>query len=139
MKAGDKHKTILVVDDDNDYCELTRLRLEGAGFEVLCACDGREALALLEKRYRPDLIIMDIDMPEKNGLTTLIELNVKGERLNPGEWQRPHVIVATGLEDGKIQAIMMNHRADDYLKKPYTAHELIKKVTRFIGDVSRDQ
>ena len=59
MKAGDKRKTILVVDDDNDYCELTRMRLEGAGFGVLCACDGREALVLLEKRcFGPAVILI---------------------------------------------------------------------------------
>lgn len=135
MKAGGKHKTVLVVDDDRDYCELTRMRLESAGFEVVCAVDGEEALALLEDKFRPDLIILDVAMHEKSGLTMLIELNVKGERMDPRERQRPPVIVATGLEDGKIQQIMMNHRADDYLKKPYSAEELIEKVTRLTSHV----
>ena len=121
-----------MVDDDPDYRELTRLKLEAAGYQVSLAKDGREALTLLEKDYQPDLLILDVNMPDQNGLTTVININVRLEQQQGEKRRRIPIIVATGLQSEKVQEIFMSKQVDDYIKKPYGADELIQKVRRLI-------
>lgn len=123
-------KEILVVDDDPDYVDLIRLRLETSGYQVSCVSNGLEALNLLEKSYRPDLIVLDIEMPDKNGLTTLINLNVRRLR-EKNESQIP-IIVATGLRSEAIRSLLTEQKISAYLTKPYDAGELIEKIHRLI-------
>ncbi|MBI4357716.1 MAG: response regulator [Candidatus Omnitrophica bacterium] len=133
MAKDGHHKTILIVDDDPDYSELTRMRLEASGYYVSCAGNGRDALAVLEKNCPPNLIIMDVDMPDRNGLTTLINIGV---REGKGEKDRPShipVIVATGLQSEKVREVMMTQNVNGYLKKPYDSEELIQTVKQLIG------
>ncbi len=133
MKKNENHKEILLVDDDSDYSELTRTRLEASGYQVSCVSDGRKATELLKSDYQPSLIIMDIEMPDRNGLTTLININV--QRGKKGENATPHipVIVATGLQSEKVREIMMAQNINGYLKKPYDSEELIHTVKSLIG------
>lgn len=125
-------KEILLVDDDPDYSELTRTRLEASGYQVSCASNGREALELLESKYQPNLIIMDVDMPDKNGLTTLINMDVRQKiRAKDGKIKIP-VLVATGLQSEKVREVIMAQRVSGYLKKPYSSEELIQAVRGLI-------
>ena len=126
-------KEILLVDDDPDYSELTRTRLEASGYHVSCASSGREALELLEREYQPNLIIMDIEMPDKNGLTTLININVRRGVKGQNEPPPIPVIVATGLQSEKVREVMMAQNVSGYLKKPYNSEELIQTVKGLIG------
>lgn len=119
---------ILLVDDDIDYLDLAKIRLEISGYHVSCVSDGTEALKLLETDYRPRLIIMDIEMPNKNGLTTLIHLNAKQALNEEKGISRIPVIIATGLEGDMIRDLMLSQRVAGYLRKPYSAEELIDKV-----------
>src|SRR3989338_2039811 len=119
-----KLKEILLVDDDADYRELTRMRLEAAGYQVSFASGGRQALELLKGGCRPDLLILDINMPDKNGLATMVNLNAFIKR-ESDQGARIPVIVATGLQSEKVQEILMAQQVDDYLRKPYEAEELI--------------
>lgn len=130
MKAQDA-KAILVVDDDPDYSDLMRLRLENAGFKTVCASNGREALELLKGEFSPDLIIMDVDMPEKNGLATLINMEVQLKKVGKKSKRAP-VIVATGIPGEKIKEIMMSQNIDDFLQKPFQGNELLEKVDRLL-------
>ncbi len=75
------NKTILVVDDDNSIRELLRQELEGEGYEVREAKDGREALAQV-KREKPDLIVLDVMMPELSGFDVAAVLRNDPETLN---------------------------------------------------------
>jgi two-component system, sensor histidine kinase and response regulator len=127
---NDKRKTILIVDDDEDYCDVTRTRLEKEGYQVSYVLDGNDALTLLQESSNPDLIILDIDMPEQNGIAMLINLNTKVRNKPAGDKQRVPVIVATGLEDVSIEEIAKQNDADDFLRKPYNYTELIEKVKR---------
>lgn len=134
MSAGGEPKEILLVDDDLDYCELTRARLEAAGFRVAIASNGDEAMTFLDQGHRPDLMILDIEMPDKNGLTTLIQLNVRAAAKPAGKGSpRIPVMIATGLEGKKIRRIMTANEIEDYLQKPFTAEELIHKVNRLLA------
>ena len=126
-------KEILLVDDDPDYSELTRTRLEASGYQVSCASSGQEALTLLEREYEPSLIIMDIEMPDKNGLTTLINMNIRNGIKEQDKKSKIPVLVATGLQSEKVREVMMTQNVSGYLKKPYGSEELIQAVKGLIG------
>ena len=132
---AEKHspKEILLVDDDPDYSELTKTRLEASGYQVSCASGGREALKLLEREYEPSLIIMDIEMPDKNGLTTLINIDVHHKVHEKDGKAKIPILVATGLQSEKVREVIMTQRVNGYLKKPYSSEELIQTVRGLIG------
>jgi CheY-like chemotaxis protein len=124
-------REILLVDDDLDYRELTRTRLESFGYQVVCAGSGQEALNLLEKEVEPNLIIMDLDMPEKNGLTTLINLTIR--RKIKKDSKKIPIIIATGMHSDQILKTVHEQEVSGYLRKPYGCEELIKTVKDLIG------
>ncbi|MBI4368402.1 MAG: response regulator [Candidatus Omnitrophica bacterium] len=129
MIRNKNKKEILVVDDDPDYTELTRTRLTASGYLVSCAANGNEALKFLDARYRPDLIIMDIEMPDQNGLTTLIHLNIRSSR---GAEKIP-IVVATGLQSERVRDIIESQKVAGYLRKPFGSEELVETVKKIIG------
>ena len=128
MNANPNRNEILLVDDDPDYLDLAKIRLETSGYQVSCVSDGTQALKLLDTNYRPKLIILDIEMPNKNGLTTLINLNLKQTRDEKKGINRIPVIIATGLQSDVVRELMLSYQVADYLKKPYSAEELNSKV-----------
>lgn len=121
------NKKILIVDDDENICELLRLYLQKDGFDTLVANDGAEAIHMAQIN-NPDLILLDIMMPKldgwqvcrevrKNSNVPIIMLTAKGETFDK----------VLGLELG----------ADDYITKPFDSKEVvarIKAVLRRIGD-----
>ena len=124
-------REILLVDDDVDYRELQRTRLESFGYQVVCAASGQEALDLLDKKVDPSLIIMDLDMPEKNGLTTLINLTIR--RKVKKEAKKVPIVIATGMHSDQIHKTVHEQEVSGYLRKPYGCDELIKTVKGLIG------
>ena len=132
MVEKQSRKGILLVDDDPDYSELTCARLQAAGYQVTCASNGTEALKLLEECERPNLIIMDLEMPDRNGLTTLIHLGVRQKRGDNGKTQIP-VVVATGLQSEKVQEIVTTQNISGYFKKPYSSEALLDVVKSLIA------
>ena len=128
MSAKVKQADILLVDDDPDYLDLAKIRLETSGYLVSCANNGTEALKLLDMDFRPRLIIMDIEMPDKNGLTTLINLNVRQARDMKNGIEPIPVIIATGIQSDAVRALMKSQNISGYLRKPYSSEELIEKV-----------
>lgn len=136
VKGKDTGKKILVVDDDKDYSDLMRLRLERAGYEVMTAPNGKEAMELLAKNYTPDLMILDLEMPEKNGLTTLVNFKLQREKNGKAhQSRRIPVLVATGLQSERIQKIVEGYQIDGYLNKPFKAEELLEKVESILSKV----
>jgi DNA-binding response OmpR family regulator len=113
---------ILVCDDTPDILEMVKFILEGEGFEVLTAAEGRDVLNAIEGES-PDLVLLDLRMPGLDGFGVLREL-----RLNPD--QSPPVIVlsAKGLEEDRRDALAAGAR--DYLFKPFTLAELLGAVHR---------
>ena len=109
---------ILIVDDDENICELLRLYLEKDGFSTVVANDGAQAVEFTEK-YNPDLILLDIMLPKLDGWqvcreirktkeTPIIMLTAKGETFDK----------ILGLELG----------ADDYVSKPFDTKEVIARI-----------
>ncbi len=112
---------ILVVDDEPDLTWALRYSLSDEGYEVLIAQDGTEALAAV-RQQRPDLIILDINMPGLNGLEVCREL-----RRDPALATVPilFLTVRDSLED-KVKGL--DEGADDYLPKPFDLEELKARV-----------
>lgn len=112
--------SILVVDDDSMNLERTRIILSEK-YDVILAESGAEALKLLGIQ-EVDLVLLDIDMPEMDGMETFRNMKKAGIKV-------PVVfLTASGLEEDVVNAI--NLGAVNYLKKPFRPYELIKRVSR---------
>ncbi|HWO72553.1 MAG TPA: response regulator, partial [Dehalococcoidia bacterium] len=109
---------VLVVDDDPAILRLNKLELSGQGFSVLTAEDGEEALAIAEQ-HRPDIVVLDIIMPNISGLEVMRRLR---ERTNI-----PVVLLSAKNHDEDIVS-GLEMGADDYLVKPFNPEELTARV-----------
>ncbi|WP_411675709.1 response regulator transcription factor [Caproicibacter sp.] len=122
MAAG----KILVVDDDQNICELLRLYLEKEGYDVVLAGSGKKALEEFEKE-NPDLILLDIMLPELDGWQVCREIRKKS--------QCP-IIMLTAKGEVFDKVLGLELGADDYVVKPFEAKEVvarIKAVLRRLG------
>ena len=139
-QAEDQKKRILVVDDHEDNVEVLRARLEARGYEVEGANDGKTALDLA-RTFCPDLILLDVMMPDMDGLEVVRRL--KGDRSLPFI----PVIMQTALDSTERMVAGLEAGADDYVTKPINFAELearvrsllrIKKLQQELGDRERE-
>jgi len=110
--------TILVVDDEKNIVQLARLYLGREGFRVEEAHDGKEALDKA-RALNPDLIVLDIMMPEMDGLSVCRELR---------KTSNVPVIILTARSDDVDKIVGLEIGADDYLTKPFNPRELVARV-----------
>jgi two-component system alkaline phosphatase synthesis response regulator PhoP len=114
-------KRILVVDDDKEIVRLISSYLEAAGYGVLAAYSGEAALHTI-RRERPDLVLLDLMLPERDGLEITRLL-----RSDPFLAQTPVIMVTARVSDtDKIVGLEMG--ADDYITKPYNPREVLARV-----------
>ncbi|MDI6857861.1 MAG: response regulator transcription factor [Dehalococcoidia bacterium] len=111
-------QTILVVDDERNIVQLTRLYLTKEGFEVEAAYDGRQALEKAQA-HRPDLIVLDLMMPEVDGLTVCRELRKQSN---------VPIIMLTAKGEDVDKVVGLELGADDYVTKPFNPRELVARV-----------
>ncbi len=112
---------ILVVDDDPDILQFVRLNLELDGFDVELAGGGREALEKASAEP-PDLMLLDVMMPEIDGLTVLRRM-----RSDPTTANIPVIVLtARSLAEDRVKGLDLG--ADDYITKPFDLEELIARV-----------
>jgi len=112
---------VMVIEDEKEIRDLLRYNLEKAGFRVAAFADGEEGLEQLFAS-RPDLVVLDLMLPGRNGLEILRE--VRGE---PATVDLPvMVLTARGAEMDKL--LGFEHGADDYLTKPFSPRELVARV-----------
>jgi CheY-like chemotaxis protein len=124
--------TILVVDDEPDVVIYLRTLLEDAGFNVLTAADGNEALELVKQR-KPDFISLDLVMPKKSGIRFFYEL-----RRNR-EWARiPVVIVTAHARDETIEKDIQDLFAERTMAGPRTYLEKPIKPANYVNLVKQE-
>ncbi len=123
-------KTIIVVDDDPDIVDIIKAILEGRGYNVLTAYSGPELFARL-KNQKPDLIVLDIMMPEMDGLEVLTRLK------NASETSSIPVILVTAKV--QYEDILGGYKlgADYYITKPFANTQLITGVDIVLGGGTR--
>jgi DNA-binding response OmpR family regulator len=120
-------KTILVVDDEPKIAALARDYLEHAGFTVITASTGRAALDTV-RRERPDLVILDLGLPELDGLDVTRE--IRRDSSLP-------IVMLTARDDELDKLLGLELGADDYLTKPFSPRELVARVRAVLRRVDR--
>jgi two-component system alkaline phosphatase synthesis response regulator PhoP/two-component system response regulator VicR len=121
-----ERKKILAVDDDKFIVMVIRVNLEYEGYEVLEAYDGVQALEVIEAE-KPDLVVLDIMMPEMNGWDVLSRI-----RENPETEFLPVIMLTALAQDRDVEEATLRG-ADVYLTKPFEPEELILTVKRMLS------
>jgi DNA-binding response OmpR family regulator len=117
---------VLVADDDPDILALVSFRLERAGYDVLGAHDGDEALRLALE-HAPDLAVLDVMMPKLDGYEVTTRL-----RQNGATRRMPIILLTARVQEADI-ARGFEVGADDYVKKPFSPQELGARVQAILG------
>lgn len=125
-------KKILLVDDDKDFVEGTRIILEKNNFNVAIATSGQECIDKLDS-FNPDLLILDIMMPEKSGFDVCREIK------DSLKYNRIPVIMLTALKQelGKTSYSVsqgLDLEAEDYIDKPVKPKELISRINNLLEE-----
>jgi CheY-like chemotaxis protein len=121
-------KTILVVEDNQDNSLLVQKILEHYGYNVKLAENGKEALAYCKSSPPPSLVLMDISLPDIDGIELTREIkNIKAYSYIP-------VIAVTAHSTEEMQKKIMEGGFVNILFKPYTPPEFIKMIQQYIGN-----
>ncbi len=112
------NEKILVVDDDQNICEVLRLYLVKEGYEVTVANDGAAALEIYEKE-KPDMVLLDVMMPRMDGWETCRRIRQQGST---------PVIMLTAKGDTFDKVLGLELGADDYVVKPFDAKEVVARI-----------
>jgi DNA-binding response OmpR family regulator len=118
---------ILVVDDEPNIVLSLEFLMKQAGFQVRTASDGEAALAAVAAE-RPDLVLLDVMMPRKNGYEVCQAI-----RANP-DWQKVRIIMLTakGREVEREKGLALG--ADDYITKPFSTQEVVERVRELLAE-----
>lgn len=122
--------TVLVVDDEPTIVEVVGRYLERAGYRVVTAVDGPHAISAVAD-HSPDLVVLDIMLPEINGLEVMRILGEETE--GPG----PAVILLTSKSEESDRLIGLRRGADDYVVKPFSPAELVARVESVLRRLRR--
>jgi len=120
-------RTVMVVDDEPKIVQLARDYLEHAGFAVVVAHDGKAALATA-RTHMPDLVVLDLGLPELDGLDVARAL--RGESNVP-------IVMLTGRSEESDKLVGLELGADDYVTKPFSPKELVARVRAVLRRTER--
>lgn len=125
-------KKILVVDDERPIVRLVQVNLEHAGYEVVAAYDGKEALEKVEQE-KPDLIILDVMMPQMDGFEVMQRLQA-----NPKTRDIPVIMLTAKAQDADVFRGWQSG-VTLYLTKPFSPFELISFVRRIFRSMEEEE
>jgi two-component system response regulator ResD len=128
MADGDARRTVLVVDDEPTIGEIVSRYLERAGYATTTAADGLEAVRLADEQ-RPDLVVLDLMLPQLDGLQVL-------RHLREGEDGPTPVILLTAKGEQEDKLAGLRNGADDYVVKPFSPSELVARVDAVLRRVN---
>jgi two-component system alkaline phosphatase synthesis response regulator PhoP len=132
MSVTNTIKKILIADDEPDILEIIQYNLQNEGYDVITAKNGNEAIDQA-KRFNPDLIILDIMMPAKNGIEVCNIL-----RMQPA-FNDTLIIFLTALSDEGTEVKGLETGADDFLTKPISPKVLVSKVNALFRRVNKEE
>src|SRR3989344_6066610 len=124
-------QTILIIDDNKDFLEIFSMKLGSAGFEGTTATGGEEGFALA-KKLRPDLILLDVEMPVMNGVETLMKLKADGDTAPL------KVIFLTNYGEPQKETTWIDEKfareagAIDYIKKSEDLNSIVEEVKKLL-------
>src|ERR1700730_10177257 len=124
--------TVLVIDDDENIIELIKLGLKYEGFQVESTASGLDGLAA-SQRLNPDLIILDLMLPEIDGLEVARRL-----RENPTTRDIP-ILMLTAKDEVRDRVAGLETGADDYLAKPFSFEELVARIHAILRRTKRSK
>jgi two-component system, OmpR family, alkaline phosphatase synthesis response regulator PhoP len=124
-------KKILIADDESDILEILSFNLKGEGYEVMTAKNGDEAIDKA-KSFKPDLIILDMMMPGKNGLEVCNILRTQSA------FAGTLIIFLTAINDENTEIKSLENGADDYLTKPISPKVLLSKVSSLLRRIKTE-
>lgn len=130
MKENQSGKKILIVDDEPDILEFLQYNLRKEGYEVVTANDGKHALAVAEQQ-KPHLIVLDIMMPELDGVETCRMLRQKKEFANTP------IAFLTARDEDFSQITALDVGGDDYITKPIKPRVLISRINALLRRTNR--
>jgi len=119
VSGSSTKRRVLVVDDEENVTHLVSSALRFDGFETVTAADGSEALVRVAE-HRPDLIVLDVMMPGRDGLAVLQQLRAAGSQVP--------VIFLTARDTSGDRVAGLRAGADDYVVKPFSIEELLARV-----------
>jgi DNA-binding response OmpR family regulator len=122
----ERRPLVLVADDDPDILSLVTLRLERSGYDVVSAGDGEQALERA-RAQTPDLALLDVMMPKLDGY----EVTAR-RRQEDATRHLPVILLTARVQESDI-ARGVEAGADDYVKKPFSTHELRDRVQAVLG------
>ncbi len=126
MTENPSKQSILIVDDEDDVLDLLSVVFEKEGFRTLIAADGKTALTLAYEQT-PDLILLDVMMPEMDGWQVLKALRVE-ERT-----ARIPVAMVSARTEGRDKIIGLQEGAVSYIEKPFSPAEIVAEVRAILG------
>jgi CheY-like chemotaxis protein len=126
-KKKSERPKILIVDDEPDYVTAIQCRLEWSHYDVVTACNGEEALKKTASE-KPDLVLLDTNMPIMNGHEVLEQL-----KQNP-ELKDIPVIMVTALCEARDIAKASSFGIADYVAKPFDFADLVEKIANALGN-----
>jgi len=124
-------RKILIVDDDSDFVDAVTTILKSKKFEVVAAYDGKEGIEKV-KTERPNLVVLDVMMPEKDGYTVCKELK------SDSNWSHIPILLLTAVASHVpttrfTQQMGMETEADDYIDKPVEPDVLVKRIETLLS------
>ena len=119
-------KKILVVDDEKDLVEMLKMRLEGSGYSVITAFDGEAGLELAKKEM-PDIILLDLMMPKKDGY------EVCGELKKDNKYKKIPILILSAKGQGSDRTAGIAVGADGYVVKPFEGAVLLTKIKELLA------
>jgi two-component system, OmpR family, alkaline phosphatase synthesis response regulator PhoP len=124
-------KKILIADDEPDILEILSFNLKGEGYEVITAKNGDEAIDKA-KAFKPDLIILDMMMPGKNGMEVCNILRTQSA------FAGTLIVFLTAINDENTEIKSLENGADDYLTKPISPKVLLSKVSSLLRRIKTE-
>jgi two-component system response regulator VicR len=126
-------RKILIVDDEKNIVDILKFNLKKEGFDTIEAYDGRQALDMVE-REKPDLILLDIMLPEYDGFTVCKKIR---------QTMNTPILMLTAREEEVDKVLGLELGADDYITKPFSPRELMARVKanlrRVVEDIQKVQ